>query len=331
MTRTVWSSLPEVVRRCAETALRAPVTAWTDAVVAVERPIDRPAGVARTATGDGLFLKAARAEDAFAADYRAEARLAAVLPAGVPTPRLRLAQERNGWLILGFDVACGHQPAEPWLPHELRAVLNALDAAAPLLSSAPGHDVPSVAERMAGRCSTYRDLTRTGHRDELRLEHLSDFERHHLSRLAALEATWEQAAVGRALLHFDLRHDNLMLHESAPAAASSTPGDGAGPGVDPPAVTFLDWGRACSGQAWIDTVCLLLLSDTGSVRLEEAFAGSARAVGADPQAVDAFLVALASYWRHAAARPAPAPSLHLQARQRASGQATLRWLWTRWA
>ncbi len=95
-------------------------------------------------------------------------------------------------------------------------------------------------------------------------------------------------------------------------------------------VTLLDWGRACTGQAWIDTVCLLLLSDTGAVQPEDMFRRSERAAGADPNSVDAFLVALASYWRHAAARPVPAHDAPIRARRHASGEATVQWLRARW-
>ncbi|WP_432507593.1 phosphotransferase [Kineococcus arenarius] len=327
MTDTAWTSLPKAVHHCAHAELGAPITSWSDAVTAVQRPADRPAGIARTATGDALFLKAARTTDPFGLDYRAEAQLAAVLPAGVPTPRLRLAVEDEGWIVLGFDVATGYQPTEPWLPQQLRAVLAALDAAAPLLTPAPLSTLPTVAERMAGRCSTYGDLARTGHRDELHLEHLSDFERRHLERLVTLEESWKQAAAGDVLLHFDLRHDNVMLSQRADGADDI---DCAANAAGNPAVTLLDWGRACTGQAWIDTACLLLLSDTGSVQPEDAFVASSRGAGADPWAVDSFLVALASYWRHAAARPVPLQSAQAQARRHASGEASVRWLRTRW-
>jgi len=325
MTQGAWSALPTALRQCVQAGLGAPVTSWTAATSAVRRPAERPAGIARTAAGDTLFIKAARTGDAFGLDYQDEARLAAALPTGVPTPRLRLAIERDGWIALGFDVAAGHLPMEPWVPHQLQAVLTALDAAAPLLDPAPLTQLPTVAQRIAGRCSTYRDLAHSGCRDELRLSDLSGFERRHLDRLVALEDTWEPGAAGTSLLHFDLRHDNVMLDERA-----GTAGGVRTDGTDGTAVAFLDWGRACTGQAWIDTACLLLLSDTGPVRPEDAFTASTRAAGADPNAVDAFLVALASYWRHAAARPMTLQSPDAQARRRASGEAIVRWLRTRW-
>ncbi len=321
MADVVWASLPRVVRQCAEAELGAPVTGYSPAASAVERPADRPAGIARSAAGDRLFLKAARSHDAFAIDYRTEARVVAALPNAVPTPRLRLAAEQDGWTVLGFDAATGRLPAEPWRLRQLRGVIDVLDDAAPLLAGSSLSDLPTVADRMAGRCTTYRELACTGARDELQLADLSAFEHHHLDRLATLESTWEHRAAGPALLHFDLRHDNILVHDTVLLDAPARSSDG---------VTILDWGRACTGQAWIDTVCLLLLSDTGAVQPEDLFGRSARAAGADTTSVDAFLVALASYWRHAAARPVSQQGARMRARRHASGEATVRWLRARW-
>lgn len=121
-----------------------------------------------------------------------------------------------------------------------------------------------------GRCTTYRELAGSGSRGDLLLTSLSTFEHRNLARLAALESLWEAGIAGSTLLHFDLHHDNVLVAE-----------DGG--------VTIVDWGRGCTGQAWIDTVCLLLLSDTGAAQPEDIFARSSRAAGADPVAVDVFL------------------------------------------
>ena len=115
---------------------------------------------------------------------------------------------------------------------------------------------------------------------------------------------------GETLLHFDLRHDNVKIDEHGQ-------------------ICVLDWGRACIGPDWVDVVCLLLESDAGSTDLESLFLQSARALDADPRAVDAFLTVLASYWRHAATLTHEVPA-ELKRRREFSGQSTLQWLQQRW-
>ena len=115
---------------------------------------------------------------------------------------------------------------------------------------------------------------------------------------------------GETLLHFDLRHDNVKIDEHGQ-------------------ICVLDWGRACIGPGWVDVVCLLLESDAGSTDLESLFLQSARALDADPQAVNAFLTVLASYWRHAATLIHDVPA-ELKRRREFSSQSTLQWLQQRW-
>jgi thiamine kinase-like enzyme len=144
------------------------------------------------------------------------------------------------------------------------------------------------------------------------LVELGEWERSALSRLAAVEGRWEELVRGSSLLHFDPRHDNLRItHDQQ--------------------VWFLDWGRACLGPAWVDPVCLLLESSIGDLDADELFLSTELGAAADPAAVDAFLVVLASYWRHIALQPADAAEEWIRRRQQRSGDATIRWLRKRWS
>ena len=264
-----------------------------------------------TTTVERVFIKAVQSESDSAVDYRTEAALSAVLPAGVPTPRLRFTFERQGWLVLCFDAVAGSHPAEPWRVDQLEAVLRRLHECEPALSCAALPPLPTVADRMRGRCRTWRSLVQTGFHDRVSVGDLSAWERGHLDRLAEVETDWEHRVYGAELLHFDLRFDNIMLE----------PGGG---------VWFLDWGRACIGPRWVDVVCLLLESDLGEVDAAAVFAEYPFGSSPDPRAVDAFLVALASNWRHSAAEPPPPHARHLQARRIKSRDQTLAWLARRW-
>lgn len=231
-------------------------------------------GVATLESGERVFIKAVYGD---AAGYREEAVVAAALPASVPTPRLRFAVERAGWVLLCFDEAPGALPHEPWWPGELEAALAALTTCARALTPSPVRGVPTLAERMAGW---------PGSR-----------ERDHPEWLA-----------GDTLLHFDPRFDNFVIDGMA---------------------MLVDWGRACTGPAWVDLVCLLLESDLGGRDPQQIFAGHPLGRAADPVQVDAFLVALASYWTHTSALPGPPHAPHLQARREYSRRATLAWLQAR--
>lgn len=268
-------------------------------------------GMVAGGAGVWLFVKAVPAGHPAAGDYRVEARVGAVLPAGVPTPKLRLVEEADGWVLLGFDPVIGRTPAEPWTGAELAAALDALAVTAPLLSPAPPVRVPTVAQRMAGRCQTWRALLTHGHHGPVERTGLGSFEHAHLARLADLEKRWATAAGGDTLVHFDLRHDNWLLT-----------GDGQ--------IMVVDWGRACLGAPWVDLVCLLLESDLGPHDPQQLFTGHPLARGVDEQAVDGLLTALASYWTHAAALPVGGTPW-IRARQERSRQATLRWLSHRWS
>ncbi|GAA1625634.1 hypothetical protein GCM10009733_022930 [Nonomuraea maheshkhaliensis] len=281
-------------------------------------------GVLALDGGRRVFVKATPADADHAGDYRSEAVISAALPAEVPTPRLLFSCERDGWVLLCSEEAPGRVPHEPWRPAELAAALDLLTACAAPLTPAPLDGLPTVAERMAGRCELWHTLATDGGAagggDGARagtpgiaapLE-IGAWERAHLDRLAAVERAWTSLVTGDTLLHFDPRFDNIVIDAHGTAR-------------------FVDWGRACVGPAWTDLVCLLLESDLGTPDPEETFTAHPLGRAADPARVDALLVALAGYWTRTAALPGPAHAPHLQQRREHSRRATLSWLRTRWA
>jgi aminoglycoside phosphotransferase len=272
-------------------------------------------GVAACENGTEAFIKATPIDAPGATDYRREATIAGGLPEQVPAPRLRFTAEHAGWLLLCFDVAPGHTAQQPWHPAQLTAILTTLSSCTEQLTPSPIPDAGTVADRMAGRCQTWRALTTRGDIDSVTFDDLGDWERSNLPRLASLEDTWQHHidnnADGTTLLHFDLRADNCLI---TPAGA----------------VNFVDWGRACTGPAWVDLVCLMLESDLGDIDPEHLFTSHPLGHHANPDAVDGFLVALASYWAHAGRQPPITHAPGLRQQQARSGQATLRWLRQRW-
>ncbi|MBT2229332.1 phosphotransferase [Nonomuraea sp. NEAU-A123] len=263
-------------------------------------------GVATLDGGERVFVKAVPADSDHVADYRSEAIVAAALPAGVPAPRFRFSCEADGWVLLCFDVAPGSLPHEPWRPEELAAALRLVTLCARELTPSPIGGLPTVADRMAGRCETWQARERDGATGGL-----GTWERARLGRLAEVERDWASLVVGDSLLHFDPRFDNLLITPHGRAS-------------------LVDWGRSCIGPAWADLVCLLLESDLGDADPEELFAAHPLGRAAEPERVDALLVAFAGYWTRTAGLPGPPHAPHLRVRRGRSRQATIDWLRRRW-
>ena len=112
-------------------------------------------------------------------------------------------------------------------------------------------------------------------------------------------------ADGDTLLHFDLHPGTVRLPRRGQP-------------------TVLDWGSACTGPAWADTVRLLVDGDLGSLDPEQIFLATARGSRAPAAEVDALLEHLAYTWGFEAEDPATPESL--RARRAASALAATRWL-----
>ena len=69
--------------------------------------------------------------------HRAEARIAAALPASVPAPRLLGFLDAGNWVILILADIDGRMPAQPWQQAELDQVLAAMTELAATLTPAP--------------------------------------------------------------------------------------------------------------------------------------------------------------------------------------------------
>lgn len=307
--RREWTELPSSLRSEVEKVLGGSVIRFTPTSGGFS--VGSVTGIVEGSNRESLFIKAVPSDHEFVADYRTEARIASALPTNVTYPRARLFLDAKRWVLFASDAVIGHIPHEPWQDDELAAALASLTATSRALTPAPLVDVPTVAERMASRCQTWATLANRGEHGPVRLTNLNNWERAHLNELADIEGRWQRGASGNTLLHFDLRYDNCIIDQSDLAI-------------------FVDWGRACLGQDWIDLVCLLLESNLGERDPESIFLGHPLGSTADESSVTAFLVALASYWTYAAALPPVDGAPALRNRQEYSRRATIEWLQRRW-
>jgi hypothetical protein len=127
-----------------------------------------------------------------------------------------------------------------------------------------------------------------------------------LDELAAIEATWTAAAEGDALVHGDLRADNILL--------------------TPDRVVFVDWPHARIGAPWLDLLFLLPSAAATGTDPEEVWATYPPARTADPDAVTAVLVALTGFFLHKSVLPPPRNVERVREFQRVQGEAALRWV-----
>lgn len=231
--RIPWSAVPENLRLAVERHLGDRVAE------AVTQPGGFSPGVAarlRLTGGGRAFVKAVGPEPNpdSPAFHRAEARVAAALPADVPAPRLLASFDQDGWVVLLFEDVEGRLPAQPWEPDELTLVLGALARMAEALTPAP-IQVPAAAERFGDEFRGWRRLAADG--ADLTAV-LDPWAVRHLPRLAELEERWGRAAEGACLAHADMRADNLLL---------TTDGR----------VLVVDWPHACLATPWFDLVGML--------------------------------------------------------------------------
>ena len=303
--RPEWGDLPERVRRAVE--------GWLGGAVVGARSHAGgfSPGLAATLTaadGRRVFAKAAGPEPNETAPrmHRREARVAAALPAGTPTPRLlgTIDEGEGGWVTLLCEAVEGRQPAVPWRRDELERVVAALGELSAALTPSP---VPAEA---IGRAEDDWNVVNPGGFRALladRPARLDEWSRRHLARLAELEAGALEAARGETLLHLDLRDDNLLLSGER--------------------VVVVDWPHARVGAAVLDPVFM-----APSVAMQggpgpETFLGLLPAGRAAAAAdVTALVAAVAGYFTYGALQPAPPGLPTLRGFQEAQAVVARRWL-----
>ncbi|WP_234332008.1 phosphotransferase [Streptomyces sp. NRRL F-5650] len=275
-----------------------------------------PGVAARVRLVDGrrVFVKAAGPEPNPDTPglHRAEARITAALPAAAPVPALLTALDLDGWVVLVLEDVDGKMPAQPWQHDELQRVLAAATELSVLLDPSPV-EVPTVADRFGEEFQGWRQLAAAFAEGVDDLAWLPSWAQRNVRRLADREAAWSIAAAGGALIHGDLRADNVLLTDDR--------------------VAFVDWPWAAIGASWIDIVLMgpsVIMQDTpDAMRLLDRHL-CARA--ADPDDVTSVLIALTGYFLRQSVQPPPPGLPTVRGFQRAQGEAALDWVRerTRW-
>ncbi len=260
----------------------------------------------RAESGTELFIKAVGTDKRFAFDaYRQEARINRALPQGVPAPRLEFAADFEDWIVLGFEAVDGRAPTLPMAPRDLDLMLDAWAQAAAALTPAPQAllDLGVKAHPIDDKLRQFTCVA-AGEQDPFPVPPALEGR---LDDLVRLESTVEEALTADAVMHFDLRPDNMIVGEDR--------------------AWICDWNWVQVHAPWFDTACFLVAAHGDGHDADGLFWKHATADGVAPEQLDTGLAAITGYYLGESVHPPfEDVSPYLRAHQRWSGLAAADWL-----
>lgn len=231
-----------------------------------------------------------------------EASVLAALPPGIPAPQLIGAGASQGWRLLVLEHIDGRMPGVPWSAREVEAAHDACLRLAVVATPAP--------ETLGSRplAEDFADESILAAADELAAgsaaipDRMPSWLAARAADLCRLTHSATDLVAGTSLVHSDLRPDNLLIDREGTA-------------------WIVDWNWVTVGPAWADFVGLWPLMAWQGVDVRGWVTRSPLTCDADPEAIDAFLAAIAVYMVSGVDRPVPpgcTPALrqhqHLMAR-----------------
>ncbi len=311
--RLAWSDLPVPVRTRIVALAGAPVTAERIATSGFSPGF---AAVLELADGRDVFVKAVSPEqNPDSPDLaRAEIRVAACLPPQAPTAPLLWSDDDGDWVLLGFAVAHGRPPDLPWRTGELRMVLDTLATVA-ACEPVRADCLPRAEDALAQDFTGWQRL-RAHTAAQLRVLAAAHPEHgawvlDQLDALVVQEVRALDAVHGSALVHGDLRADNVLIDH------------------DHDRVTFVDWPHASVGAPWLDLAGLLpSVAMQGGGDPARIFREHPLGAVVPQDELRSVVAGFAGYFAHASLQPAPPGIPNLPAFQRAQASTALRWLRT---
>jgi len=300
--RPTWAELPEVLRGHLQDHLGSRV------IEARSQGSGFTPGFAsrlRLANGSRCFVKAASSEIAWvAAAYRDEASKLALLPAGVPAPRLtttllldhdQVVGLEHAWVVLVFEDIDGEPPIRPWTLDQAASALRATTAMSTALTPAPGgYRWHSVVDDL-GQGPAWSNLD--DHQEW----------QPQLDDLVALTSRAEELLTGNTLVHLDLRDDNMIIDHHGHA-------------------WICDWNFPALGPIWADTVCIAISMQGDGLDGERLLARSPLITEGDHEGIDCLLALLTAYFLTNGSEPVLASSPYLRTHQQWYGRVTGDWL-----
>lgn len=264
-----------------------------------------PGPAARCTLSDGrvVFVKAAGPElnAVTPVMHRREGQVLAGLRDDVPAPQLIGVFDDGDWVALVIEWIDGTMPVAPLGQGDVVRLLGLVER---LSRIDGGSTLQSCADAHPGLFGHWQRLI------DQPVGGVDAWSCRHLERLAELEVDVADAIDGDRLVHLDFRSDNVVFAT-------------AGPEHD----VVVDWPGASVGAAWIDLVGLLpALELDGGPRPEDVFEHHPVARAADPEAVTAFVAAIAGYFTRMSLLPPPPGLPTVRLFQAAQGRVARRWI-----
>ena len=274
-------------------------------VEAVTQPQGFSPGLAarlRLEDGRRVFLKAVSAEaNPDTPDiHRREARILTALPATAPIARLLWSYDEMGWVALCLEDVDGRHPDEPWTERDLELVIACVEKMSRDLTPSPIQVDDTLPEFFRSTINGWRIALERG---ESRLD---AWALRNLDRLAELEGGAPGAVRGDALVHCDIRADNLLIAGRR--------------------VYVLDWPWARTGAAWIDLVAMAPSVTMQGGPQPEQFLSRLDLRGVTGSEINAVVASLAGYFVVRSLEPAPQGIPTVRAFQAAQGEVAIAWL-----
>ena len=181
--------------------------------------------------GRRIFAKAASGStsDVAVELYRREREVVTRLPSSVPHARLLLADESDGWIVLLYEQVDGRHPV-PGRPADLDAMFRAFETVATVLDPSP-----IALSRFEDDWARQFDSWSRAADDTPAAIALDPWIATNFERVVETAGSWRDAVHGDALVHGDLRADNMLL---------TTGGT----------MIILDWPESSIGASWLDLV-----------------------------------------------------------------------------
>lgn len=294
--RLEWDEVPPHVRRGIEDVLGARVAAARTQTGGFS-----PGVAARVDLADGrrVFVKAVgSAVNPETPDLnRAEIVALHLMPAHLPVAQLLGSYDDGDWVALVLEDVEGRRPSLPWTCADATSVSATLRAVAG--TTAP-EELPAFADVVLA-LSAWDDVAAdpTG---------LDPAVVARLPEMLELQARAREVTPGNALVHWDVRNDNVLIRPDGTAV-------------------LLDWAWACRGAPWLDTLLLALdFAIQGGPDPDAYLGASAVTADVDRQDLRALLACIVGVWTERARRPAPPGLPTIRAWQSRCAVAALRWL-----
>lgn len=235
--------------------------------------------------------------------YRREHRVISALPATVPTPRLLDVRDDGDWIVLLYELAEGRHPV-PARPTELRAMLDTYRSLAALLDPSP-LELEPFESSWGLRFDEWAGIDPVGAQA---VGNAFPWAGSNLETIQRVAADWRKAVQGNALVHGDLRADNMILTRRG--------------------VLVLDWPESCIGAPWLDLVLALpsmAMFEHGPAP-EPIVRTHPLTRSVEPAHLDAVIAGLAGFFAVNSVQPPPPGLPTLRQFQRDQAIVTLDWL-----